>query len=404
MAKPVYLLSRQRIVGETNGSSIYLLSIVKYLVSRGFEVHYICPTPHVFGRWPFLALRPEIDILASYRIRGSIRLGRYVVNPDPRVAWQAALAVADKVFERWGLGLPKLSRKPEHTFFSPLPLTPADAAYLRSHVPPEARAILCDYASMTPALDLLARPGARSAVVMHDLFSAQYPTVSAVEEFANLGRADLVIAIQPEEASIVAERLPGQAVTVAPMAIEPVSAASAGDQDRLLFVASHTPANVEALTWFCEAVWPLLAARRPTLRLDVAGTVARGMVRVPEGVRLLGLVPDLQAAYAGAGIVISPLRSGTGLKIKLIEALAQGKAVVATTTTMQGVQSLGGEVVKVSDDPAEFAAHVLALAGDEAERKRLGERGIAVVRERFNADVCYSPIARHFEAGWQAGA
>src|SRR5262249_40456797 len=55
----VCLISRQRIIGKTNGSSAYILSIVEYLKANGFRIHYVSPSPSTFGRWPFMRLRAE---------------------------------------------------------------------------------------------------------------------------------------------------------------------------------------------------------------------------------------------------------------------------------------------------------------------------------------------------------
>ncbi len=404
MTRSVCFISRQRIVGETNGSSSYVLSIIRYLTRRGLEVHYVCPTPSVFGRWPYLYLRPEMAMLASYRIRGGVKLGRLVLNPDVRVLGRAVLALIDVFTARAGLKLPRLGRVTAPSMYTPQPLSPEDRAYLQHHAAPHADAILCDYAVTTPCIEVVGRPESPSAVIMHDLFSAFHPHIALQDELALLSRAGLVVAIQPEEAEAVAAAAPGQDIVVAPMAIAPVAHAQAGDPDRLLFVGSHTPANVEALNWFVDHVWPLLKEARPGLRLDVAGTVSRGMGPVPPRVNLLGLVPDLKSAYENAGLVISPLRSGTGLKIKLIEAMGWGKAVVATSVTTQGVHDLVSGAVRVTDDPQRFAAEILALAGDDARRREMGERGIALVREYFNEDRCYARIYDHLTGGTAAQA
>jgi hypothetical protein len=392
VTKSVCLVSRQRIVGGLNGSSIYILSIVKYLTSRGLQVHYICPTPAVFGRWPMLLLRKEMSIFSSYQIRGSIRFGRLICNPSLKVLGQAILAVLDVAIARAGLRLPKLSAPPANSFFSQEPLCDTEKAYLRQVASKRADAILCDYAKMTTAIEPIARSDAPTAVVMHDLFSAQYPDVDAATEFGLLAKAGLIIAIQADEAGVVSRTLPGHRIVVAPMAVEPAAAPFPGDSDSVLFVGSNTFPNVEALKWFVQEVWPILVERRPTLSVNVAGTVSRGMGPVPTGIRLLGLVSDLGHLYHQAGVVISPLRSGTGLKIKLIEAMGRGKAVVATPVTTQGVRDLVEEIVRVAVGPAEFARAILMLASDTEERKRLGARGIQLVRDRFNPDSCYGPI------------
>jgi succinoglycan biosynthesis protein ExoO len=239
---------------------------------------------------------------------------------------------------------------------------------------------------------------------MHDLLSSHYPSVDADEEFSLLAKAGLVVAIQQEEARAVQSRLPEQAVIVTPMALDPVKQAEPGDDQRLLFVGSQTGPNIEALTWFVREAWPLLRAEHPDLVIEVAGTVSRGMGAVPEGVRLLGLVDDLEGLYRAAGVVVSPLRSGTGLKIKLIEALSRGKAMVVTSVTTQGVEDLVGPAVRVADDPRAFAKHVLELLGDKEARKRAGEAGLHVVSGNFAPESCYRDLYAFLASGTVSSA
>jgi glycosyltransferase involved in cell wall biosynthesis len=124
--------------------------------------------------------------------------------------------------------------------------------------------------------------------------------------------------------------------------------------------------------------------------LTIAGSVCGRLGAVPEGVRPLGLVPDLAPLYAAAGVVVSPLHTGSGLKIKLVEAMGHGKAIVATPVTMQGVESLGGTAVLVEEDPARFADAVLSLLADPARRATLAEAALAAACARFSASACYA--------------
>jgi succinoglycan biosynthesis protein ExoO len=126
----------------------------------------------------------------------------------------------------------------------------------------------------------------------------------------------------------------------------------------------------------------------------VAGTVTRNLGALPEGVSGLGVVDDLGPVYAQAGVVISPLRLGSGLKIKLVEAAGHGKAVVATTVTLQGVEEEMGEAVRVADEPEAFAAEVASLLNDPEARRALGERALAAARAHFCAPQVYQELLK----------
>jgi succinoglycan biosynthesis protein ExoO len=106
---------------------------------------------------------------------------------------------------------------------------------------------------------------------------------------------------------------------------------------------------------------------------------------------------SLEALYREAAVVISPLPVGSGLKIKLVEALGRGKAIVATTETVQGFEALLHEAVAVADDPAAFAAEVLALLHDRGLRSARGAAALTVARERFSSSACYAGFVAFVE-------
>jgi len=275
-------------------------------------------------------------------------------------------------------------------------LTREDALYVARRADARTCAVLCDYAFLNPLAPYAIAPGAPVLTIMHDLMSARVAdaaesdvvVLSAIEEFRLLNMADVVLAIQAEEAEKVRAKAAAHVeVIVTPHAVSPVAAAESGWDDALLFVGSNTAPNWVGLEWFFEHAWPAVRAAWPGARLRVAGSVARSLRGAPDGVEVLGVVDDLAPLYRTAGVVISPLRSGSGLKIKLIEAWAAGKAVVGTTVTAQGVEDLAAEAMIVADEPAEFAASIIKLLGDASARRALGEKGLRVARERFSPEA-----------------
>ena len=113
--------------------------------------------------------------------------------------------------------------------------------------------------------------------------------------------------------------------------------------------------------------------------------------------RLLNVVDALDDLYAEASVVISPLRAGSGLKIKLIEGLSKGKAMVVTTTTTQGVSDILGGCVLVADSSSVFASMVIDLLGDEGKRADLGAKAISLVSQHFSPERAYGVIAAAIE-------
>lgn len=402
-AKPrIALLSRQRIVGATNGSSNYVLSLARALVENGWDVDFIGASPKLFGRWPVLRLRPETAVFSRYVVHGGARIGRYLVATDPRVVLRGVAATANILARRLLPGWTRADRNAPYAVAAAAARD--DMLFVAGNVRPGLSAVLCDYAFLTPLAPFALAPDAHVATIMHDLMSArvsddkaeppprEVADLTADEEFRLLSMSDLVIAIQADEEAKVRERLPLVRTVVASWSAPPAAAPQPGKDDALLFVGSNTAPNAGGLRWFLDSCWPLVRAARPSAELVVAGSVCRSLGALPPGVRLLGVVDSLEPLYLEAGVVIAPLRTGSGLKIKLVEALAHGKAVVGTSITTQGVEPLVGGAMAVRDEPQAFAQAVIDLMADRSRRLTLAQSALDCVSAHFTPTACYGPL------------
>jgi glycosyltransferase involved in cell wall biosynthesis len=401
--RQICILTRQRIVGRTNGSSRYLLDIADFLTGRGFDVHLVIPSPVTMGRWPFLKLSDDLKVFKTIRFRGTVRLGRYIVAFDPRIAVKGVLGLLDRVLYRRGLVSRPLSRPAPYAIAQPL--TRGDKLFIAREAPSIADAQIADYCFLTEAYPYALRPDARRIVIMHDLFSsrsAQFAKLNASdsvvslpleEELQMLARAETIVAIQRDEAAVLQRRLSGHDIVVAPIAAVPVSKPQIGTSEAILFVGSSAAPNADGLRWFIESCWPTIRERRPKAMLYVAGSVCNTLADTPPATKLLNVVLDLDDLYAEASVVISPLLAGSGLKIKLIEGLSKGKAMVVTTTTMQGVADILSGCVLVDDSASGFASLVVDLLGDASKREELGTKGISAISRHFSPEHVYAVIA-----------
>ena len=407
-------ISNQRLIGATNGSSAYLIDLARSTRAAGYTPHLVQPSTALFGRTPFFRLRPEMRIFASHQIRGALRFGDWVVTRDPLVWGKAALGIVRRISRRIGVKARWTTDRPA-AYAVTAPWTKADQIFVTAHARPNADVIIADYMFLARAFPYVARPDAPTAIVMHDLFHARaggfaatgdrdsVAGISRESELALLGKADAVIAIQPTEAALVERALPDRTVVLAPMAAQPVSAPQPGQANRLLFVGSNTAPNVHGLRWFLDQVWPQLHVERPDLKLDVAGSVSAAFPHsAPAGVTFHGLVDDLGPMYEAAGVVISPLLHGSGLKIKLIEALARGKAIVATGVTLEGVEISAGHAVVQANDAKDFVRAILDLTTTQEARFALAASALDAARVHFSPEACYHSF-RSWLAGTQSG-
>lgn len=168
---------------------------------------------------------------------------------------------------------------------------------------------------------------------------------------------------------------------------------------RLLFIGSfaHLP-NVLALEFFQREVWPILRAALPTEPLSlqvIAGARHdyylnhyRDRVRIDlEGVEVEGFVSDVRLAYEKAAVVIAPLLASAGTNIKIMEAMAMGKAIVSTSAGINGLSLQKGRDLMVEDDPADIARAILMLFQDKERRSRLELQARQTVAQRFDWNV-----------------
>ncbi len=160
------------------------------------------------------------------------------------------------------------------------------------------------------------------------------------------------------------------------------------DREKLVFtgVLNYGP-NEDAVLHFCEDILPLIRGQNPRVTFSVVGKDPSERVRALQGrpgVEIVGSVPDVRPYLERAGIFVCPLRWGAGVKNKLLAALAMGKAVVATSQSIEGLELRDEEHLLLADTPAEFAAKVLHLLNDPARADRLAQAGQAFVVHRYS--------------------
>ncbi|MCP4401840.1 MAG: glycosyltransferase family 4 protein [bacterium] len=208
-----------------------------------------------------------------------------------------------------------------------------------------------------------------------------------------LQHADLLLAIQKDDASILQKMAPHKEILCTPMSatvhIHDRSEQVAG---RCLFVGSDIEHNVYGLQWFLQYVWPKVLHDMPNVHLHVCGTVGTKITKGPRNVKLLGRVEHIENEYGAAEVCVIPLIAGSGLKIKLVEALSHSRACVSTSVGVQGVRELDGKAILVKDRPEDFAAAVIKVLQDSVLRESLEKKAQQYVIERLSPEQSYQPL------------
>lgn len=142
----------------------------------------------------------------------------------------------------------------------------------------------------------------------------------------------------------------------------------------LLFVgAMNYRPNRGAVQWFMSLVMPLILRENSGAQLHVAGPGSEEVTNGSACVVSLGFAENLAAEYRKCDVFVCPLRVGTGIKNKMLEALASGCAIVSTGIGIEGLEVRHEEHLLVADDPIEFASAVNRLLREPELRKRLGK-------------------------------
>ncbi len=145
-------------------------------------------------------------------------------------------------------------------------------------------------------------------------------------------------------------------------------------------------ANVEAATYFAEAVWPLVLKSAPDARFAIVGANPVRQICALDGknrISVTGRVDDVRPWLGEAKIVVAPLRVARGIQNKVLEAMAMARPVVATTAAATGLGVTSGEDILIADKADTMAQKILSLLGDSDKRHRLGVAARRMVRERY---------------------
>ena len=145
--------------------------------------------------------------------------------------------------------------------------------------------------------------------------------------------------------------------------------------------------NVQGLLWFIEGVWPLLRAQHPDLRFDIVGKNPDkrllAAVEESEGIRLTGYVADLQKVYRDSRVSVAPLLFGSGMKVKVLDAMSRGIPTVTTSVGAEGIDIENGRQLLVEDDPVRMAERIDDLLGNPVLWRQLQSESRELIRERY---------------------
>lgn len=289
--------------------------------------------------------------------------------------------------------------------FSPDPFINAT---LKIHTIFKPDIVITEYAWMASCLDCIQSPVIK-AVDTHDLLhehSQQYTdaglspwvTCSPEEEKRLLAKADVVIAIQEAERQKLKELLPDKRIICIPHLGEiqqrPAEDKEQDQQPVIGFIGSAHAGN-RGILQFIEHAWPLIQQEVAGSKLLIGGP-AGNWVEEKGNIQVIPYVDDLSSFYHSATLIICPVTMGTGLKIKLVEAMLYGKAVVATPGSVEGLPASQLIPYAVADNWIEFSQKTIRLINDSSLRKKMEADAYKYADEHFSFQAGVKKIRELF--------
>ncbi|MBC7226513.1 MAG: glycosyltransferase [Thermoflexales bacterium] len=219
-------------------------------------------------------------------------------------------------------------------------------------------------------------------------------------------RFDAVTAVSEEDRDALVEAdCPPSRITVIPIAVDtgetgPVERAP-GARGILHIGTMYWPPNIEGVLWFARRVYPLIRERVPDAPFFVVGARPPAEICALEaeipGIRVTGYVEDPTPYIRESGVFIVPLRTGSGMRVKILTAWAWGIPVVSTSVGCAGIPVHPGTDILVADGEAEFAAAVLRVLEDRETAARLAAAGRQYVEEQFDWRVVCRKLDQVYE-------
>jgi glycosyltransferase involved in cell wall biosynthesis len=231
----------------------------------------------------------------------------------------------------------------------------------------------------------------REPSALYRLYAKRELPLRRREELTACQRVDMVLTVSDVDRRALQDELPNLPVSVVPNGVDPEwfrpPVTRTPSAPEMIFVGKldYRP-NVDGLQWFCREVLPLVRASEPAFRLRIIGGGRADGLRslaAEPGVDLTGFVPDTRPHLLQAAGLIVPLRSGSGTRLKVLEALALGCAVVSTGQGCEGIGVADGVDVLLADTAHDFAAQILRLLRSPDLRSSLGRAGRSLVEREY---------------------
>lgn len=222
-------------------------------------------------------------------------------------------------------------------------------------------------------------------------------------EIKHLNDYDLILAISKQDEAIFKNLNAQKPILIQPFAIDvnqiPFVSYPENEPSLYHIGAMDWLPNQESVSYFLNEVMPLINLQFPDLKLYIAGR------NMPDyyfknqwiNVIVLGEVPDAIAFEKDKSILVVPLQSGGGIRVKILQAMAMGKAIVTTAIGVEGIDAKDNEEVMIADNATQFADKIAILIQHSEKAKAMGIAARKLIEKKYNSKKAIAQLLNHYE-------
>lgn len=223
-------------------------------------------------------------------------------------------------------------------------------------------------------------------------------------ESSHYPRFDRCVVVSPRDRDELKAYFPEHKLVVIPNGVDIDKFHFIGgnpDSHNLIFtgVMSYKP-NTDAMIFFCGRILPLIKERVPDVKLYIVGRDPSPEINglKSDNVIITGYVDSIIDYAKNASVYVAPLRMGSGIKNKVLEAMAMGLPVVATTLSVEAIEAVSGKEFLVGDNPEDFAKAVVGLLNNSEKRIKLTENARRTIEEKYNWNTVVARYENLYES------
>jgi glycosyltransferase involved in cell wall biosynthesis len=228
----------------------------------------------------------------------------------------------------------------------------------------------------------------------------EFDAVLAVSDEDKRALLEAMSTPSPAKRERVGVRAGAEKITVIPIAVDGDEVAPVQrrpDADHILHIGTmYWPPNIDGVKWFINDVLPIIRQQRPDVVFDVVGArppqELLDLSKADPRINVTGYVDDPTPHLQRAGVMVVPLRAGGGMRVKILNAMAQALPIVTTTLGCEGIAVKHGEHVLIADTPPAFAEAVLKVLGDRACADALGHAGRRLIDSTYDYRAACRPL------------